>query len=233
MIRDACHALPSSRNESRKSKRGARIRTGDLLLPKRSKRDTNHGRKSRKSNWDCTICASCRWGVSGSAGVEWREYRVKWRAFGGGRCRCCGDTRRRCSRRSRLAIYRRKSWQVDGLDRNANRQPLANFMINRIRHETWLDSLHHFERDRQSVRYGGRHLPGVSTTADLNGDRLSILKHRSLLAHQNFMLRRSSLYCAGGRQTGGRERLGSVDRTTVEQPDTLGVMDSPAKAMLT
>ena len=42
-------------NESRKFNRGARIRTGDLLLPKRSNRDTNHGRKSRKSNWDCTI----------------------------------------------------------------------------------------------------------------------------------------------------------------------------------
>ena len=63
--------------------RGGRIRTGDLLLPNRSNRDANLGRKSRKSNWDCTICASCRWGMSGSAGLKKPKNRVKWRAFGG------------------------------------------------------------------------------------------------------------------------------------------------------
>ena len=34
-----------------------------------------------KSNWDCTICRSCRWGVSGVAGVEWRGNRFKWRMW--------------------------------------------------------------------------------------------------------------------------------------------------------
>ena len=71
-------SLPASGNPNR----GGRIRTGDLLLPKRSNWDENHGRISRKSNWGCTICASCRWGVSGSAGLRKRENRFIWRAFG-------------------------------------------------------------------------------------------------------------------------------------------------------
>ena len=34
-----------------------------LLLPNRSARDVNHGKKSPKFNWDCTICRSGRiWG---------------------------------------------------------------------------------------------------------------------------------------------------------------------------
>lgn len=37
-----------------------------------------------KSNWDCTIRASYRWDVSGFAGLNTRENRVKLRAFGGG-----------------------------------------------------------------------------------------------------------------------------------------------------
>ena len=36
-----------------------------------------------KSNWDCTICRSCRRGVSGVAGLKWRGNRFKWRAFCG------------------------------------------------------------------------------------------------------------------------------------------------------
>ena len=70
-----------------RANRGGRIRTGDLLLPNRSKRDANPGKESHKSNWDCTICASCRWGMSWSAGPKKPENRVKWRAFGGERDR--------------------------------------------------------------------------------------------------------------------------------------------------
>ena len=31
---------------------------------------TNHGRRSRKSNWDCTICHSCRWRPIGLGSPE-------------------------------------------------------------------------------------------------------------------------------------------------------------------
>ncbi len=72
----------------RNSNRGGRIRTGDLLLPNPPRGTRNHGKKSRKFIQDCTICASCCWGVSGSAGLKKPENRVKWRAFG------CWDRRR-------------------------------------------------------------------------------------------------------------------------------------------
>lgn len=39
-------------------------------LNNRSKRDANHGKKSPKFNSDCTICTSCRWITSGSAGAK-------------------------------------------------------------------------------------------------------------------------------------------------------------------
>ena len=45
--------------------------------------DTNPGKKSSKSNQDCTICRSYRGAVIGSVVLEWRENRVEWREFGG------------------------------------------------------------------------------------------------------------------------------------------------------
>ena len=44
--------------------RGSRITNGQ-----------NHGRRSRKSNWDCTICHSCRWTTFGHVGSRKRESR--------------------------------------------------------------------------------------------------------------------------------------------------------------
>ena len=61
----------------------ARTRTWGLLLRRRTKGDANQGKKSAKSNWDCTICRSCRWGVLGSNWLKKRENWVKWRGFAG------------------------------------------------------------------------------------------------------------------------------------------------------
>ena len=53
------------------------------FAPTRNARlSTAHARNHCKSNWDCTICASCCWGVSGSIWPKWREKRVKWREVG-------------------------------------------------------------------------------------------------------------------------------------------------------
>ena len=41
-----------------------------LELAQRTTQGLNHGTKSRKSNQDCTICVSCRWGLSGSIWVK-------------------------------------------------------------------------------------------------------------------------------------------------------------------
>ena len=41
--------------------------------------EANHGGGSYKSNWDCTICVSCRYADSVPAGLEWRGSRVKLR----------------------------------------------------------------------------------------------------------------------------------------------------------
>ena len=57
----------------------ARTRTWGLLLRRRTKGDANQGKESAKSNWDCTICRSCRWGGSGLAGPKERENGGKWR----------------------------------------------------------------------------------------------------------------------------------------------------------
>ena len=61
----------------------ARTRTWGLLLRSRPNGDANQGKKSSKSNWDCTICRSCHWGVSGSIWLKRRENRVKWRELAG------------------------------------------------------------------------------------------------------------------------------------------------------
>ena len=55
------------------SRRGARIRTGDPLLPKQSPKHANHGKKPSNSLMDCTICRSCRFDVRHPAGVQQRE----------------------------------------------------------------------------------------------------------------------------------------------------------------
>ena len=39
-------------------------------LVTRTGKATNHGRRSRKSNWDCTICHSCRWRRIGLGRLE-------------------------------------------------------------------------------------------------------------------------------------------------------------------
>lgn len=39
----------------------------------------NHGRRSRKSHWDCTICHSCRWTTSVMSGREGGKSGVNWR----------------------------------------------------------------------------------------------------------------------------------------------------------
>ena len=54
---------PASAGDARSvAPRGKRITGGQ-----------NHGKRSRKSNWDCTICVSCRWGVSGCVVRKWLE----------------------------------------------------------------------------------------------------------------------------------------------------------------
>jgi len=55
------------------SRRGARIRTGDPLLPKQSRKHANHGKKPSNSLMDCTICRSCRFDARHPAGVQQRE----------------------------------------------------------------------------------------------------------------------------------------------------------------
>ena len=50
---------------------------------KRSERDANRGRKSSKSNQDCTICRSCRETMIGPVVLKGREDRVEQREFGG------------------------------------------------------------------------------------------------------------------------------------------------------
>ena len=42
----------------------------------------NPGKKSSKFNWDCTICPSCRWIMTGSAVLKWPGNGIKWTAFG-------------------------------------------------------------------------------------------------------------------------------------------------------
>ena len=44
---------------------------------KRITRGQNHGRRSRKSNWDCTICHSCHWNTLGPIGSRKRENRSR------------------------------------------------------------------------------------------------------------------------------------------------------------
>ena len=46
-------------------------------LKQRTVGGPNCGRKSRKFNRDCTICVSCRWTVTGSAGRGLRENRYR------------------------------------------------------------------------------------------------------------------------------------------------------------
>ena len=55
------------------SRRGARIRTGDPLLPKQSRKHANHGKKPSNSLMDCTICRSCRFDVRHPVGFQQRE----------------------------------------------------------------------------------------------------------------------------------------------------------------
>ena len=48
-------------------------------LSAQSAGEANHGRESYKSNWDCTICVSCRYADSIPAALKWRGSRVKLR----------------------------------------------------------------------------------------------------------------------------------------------------------
>ena len=51
-------------------------------LPKRQVHgDPNHGKKSRKSNWDCTICRSCRSRASACTVAKKPESSGKRREF--------------------------------------------------------------------------------------------------------------------------------------------------------
>ncbi len=36
------------------------------MLLRRTPEDMNYGKESSKSNWDCTICRTCRWTISDS-----------------------------------------------------------------------------------------------------------------------------------------------------------------------
>ena len=57
---------------------GALSSVGSERLPYNPlRRDVNHGKKSSKSNWDCTICRSCRKIVIGPFVLEQRENRVE------------------------------------------------------------------------------------------------------------------------------------------------------------
>ena len=46
-------------------------------LKQRTVGGPNHGRRSRKSNWDCTICHSCHWTRLGPIGSRKRENRCR------------------------------------------------------------------------------------------------------------------------------------------------------------
>ena len=54
-------------------------RARSMRLSAQAAGEANHGRESYKSNWDCTICASCRNAASVPAALEWPESRVKLR----------------------------------------------------------------------------------------------------------------------------------------------------------
>ena len=59
----------------------SRSRGGDgiRVLVAHAADEPNHGGKSYKYNWDCTICVSYRYADSVTAALEWRESRVKLR----------------------------------------------------------------------------------------------------------------------------------------------------------
>ncbi len=60
------HGPPGSRKFN-----GALSSVGSERLPyKRPRGDANRGKKSYKSNWDCTICRSCREAVTGPVALE-------------------------------------------------------------------------------------------------------------------------------------------------------------------
>ena len=51
-----------------------------MKLNRRTRGGPDRGKKSSKSNQDCTIRVSCRSAMSGSAGSKQRAYRLNWQA---------------------------------------------------------------------------------------------------------------------------------------------------------
>ena len=65
---------------------------------------------------------------------------------------------------------------------------VADFLIDRERIDTLLDSLDYLQRNSQSVPYRGWYVSGISATTDLDRNGVPILEDRSPVALQYLVL---------------------------------------------